>query len=195
MYAREISSQGERILTDQQRRFVQEFTDGASAGNAGKAAAAAGYSAKTAASIGCSLLKVPHVGLAIDAALREALGGPLSVEAVALLRRVIRDEDAPLKLRADVATRIVEYSGIVDRVKVEKARQTGLDASSGAPGRRLGELTRAELEDVVRQGAGILAAAAALPPAGPVIEGVKREGFTKTHSSVDALSNDTNALA
>ena len=156
-------------LTEQMQRFVHLFTRGPDSGNGARCAKAAGYSEKTAPQQACYLLKLPHVAAAIDAALRDEIGGTLTAQAVAVMRRIINDEEAPLKLRGDIASRVVEYSGIVDRVRVEKARQTGLDGA-GAGQKRLGELTREELEAVVRNGAGILAAAAALPPAGPTID-------------------------
>jgi hypothetical protein len=184
-----------RELTEQQARFVQEFISGKSAGNALKSAVAAGYSQRTAGQIACALLKHPGVSAAIDEGLREAIGGALCVQAVALLRRVIGDEAAPLKLRADCAARVVEYSGIVERTKLHKGRETGLDGATGPEGKRLGEMTRGELEGLVRNGAAVLAAAAALPPAsGPVIEG-KTKAFVDTGKPAKAKPNGFQALA
>jgi hypothetical protein len=163
----------ERALTEKQAALVKAYISGETAGHVTKSAIAAGYEKRNAAVVGSVALKLPHVVAAIDAALREEIGGALTVQAVAVIRRIITDEEAPLKLRGDMAARVVEYSGIVERTQLEKARQTGLDAAAGNGQKRLGEMTRAELEAVVRQGAGILAAAAALPPADPVIV----EGF------------------
>lgn len=161
---------GQRELTQQQQRFVQEFTAGKYAGNGQKSAVAAGYSEKTSAQIACALVKHPGVSLAIDEALREAIGTTLSVQAVACIRSIINDDNAPLKLRGEMSAKVLEYSGIVDRTKLERARKTGLDGR-GAGDKRLSEMTREELEALVRGGAEVLQAAAALPPAGTVIEG------------------------
>lgn len=156
-------------LTQQQQRFVSEFTSGKTAGNAQKSAVAAGYSEKTSAQIACALVKHPGVALAIDEALREAIGTVLSVQAVACIRFIINDADAPLKLRGEMSARVLEYSGVLERTKLEKARKTGLDGR-GAGDKRLAEMTRDELEALVRGGAAVLQAAASLP-AGTVIEG------------------------
>lgn len=163
------SEKGARDLTQQQRAFVEAFTNGATAGNGQNSAKAAGYSQKTAASISCALLKLPHVILAIDAALRDAIGTTLTVQAVACLRSIINDANAPLKLRGEMSARVIEFSGIVERTKLEAGRKTGLDGR-GAGDKRLAEMTRSELEALVRGGAAVLAAAASLPP-GEVIEG------------------------
>ena len=182
------------LLSAQQEKFVQEFTNGKFAGNGTRSAIAAGYSAKTAPTIAWTVLHVPHVAQAIDAALREAISGPMAARAVNFLRRVVDDEEAPLKLRADVACRIVEFSGVVQRAQLEKARSTGLDGAASSDGKRLGELTRQELEGLVRNGAALLAAAASLPPAKETLEGSKLETFEQTpgtkqvkHSSFKAL--------
>ena len=167
----EIITRGsERDLTPQQQRFVSEFVGGDTfAGRAEKAAKAAGYGERSARVYACELLKMPHIQCAIDEALREAIGGSLTVQAVTVIRQIIGDENAPLKLRGDMAARVLEFSGLVERTKLAKGRQTGLDGRA-AGDKRLAEMTREELEALVRGGAAVLQAAAALP-AGPVIEG------------------------
>lgn len=91
------------------------------------------------------------------------MGGALTAQAVKVIRAILKDENAPLKLRGDMACKVVEFSGIVERVRIEKAKETGLDGMAAGP-KRLGEMTRPELEAMVRNGAAILQAAAALPP-------------------------------
>jgi phage terminase small subunit len=169
MASSEISLVKTDGLTPQQQRFVAEFTAGKTAGNLTNSAKAAGYSHKAAPSIACSLAKLPHVALAIDAALREAIGTTLTVQAVACIRSIINDTNAPLKLRGEMSARVLEFSGIVERTKLEAARKTGIDGRS-AGDKRLVDMTRSELEALVRNGAAVMSAAAGLP-SGPVIEG------------------------
>jgi len=157
-------------LTEKQAAFVREFVRGEHSGKVKQSTIAAGYSAATAAEIGWRLVRLPHVSAAIDAALREEIGVQLTAQAIGVMREIIGDKAAPLKLRGDIASRIVEYSGIVDRVRIEKARSTGLEASQAPGVKSLGEMTRAELEAVCHQGAAILQAAAALPSPGQTID-------------------------
>jgi phage terminase small subunit len=172
--------EGLRELTDKQARFVKAFTTGPTAGNWSKSVLAAGYETSRPGPIGCALGKLPHVVAAIDAALREEIGATLTVQAIKVIRQIITDETAPLKLRGDMAAKVVEFSGVVSRIHAEKAAQTGLDAAGNAAPKRLGELTRAELEAVVRNGAAILQAAADMPAPGKVIEGQLSPNFAIT---------------
>lgn len=141
-----------RQLNAQQQLFVLHYTttDGV-AGNAAAAARLAGYSEKYAADLGRQLLEKPHVQAAIDAALREAIGTRLTVKAVAVIESIIENKDASLKLRGDMAARVIEFSGLVERTKAQKAREAGLNI-----GKPLTEYTRAELEDLIRKGAEVL---------------------------------------
>ncbi len=157
-------------LTPRQAAFVEALVNGATSGNATKSAIAAGYSENSAAQIGATLTKLPHVSAAVDAALRAAIGTTLTVQAVAVIRQIVNDPDAPLKLRGDMAAKVIEYSGLVERTKAQKAKDTGLGG-----GKTLAECSRTELEEIVRKGAAVLQAAASLPPAGPVIEGVSAQ--------------------
>jgi phage terminase small subunit len=59
-------SSRENALTDRQRRFVEEYLVD---GNAGAAAVRAGYPARTTAASGARLEKLPHVRVAIEAAM------------------------------------------------------------------------------------------------------------------------------
>ena len=98
------------------------------------------------------LLVKPHVVAAIDAALREAIGTRLTVQAVNVIESIIRNPDASLKLRGEMACKVIEYSGIIERTKQHKAQETGLS------GRSLSEMTREELEMIVLRGAEALRA-------------------------------------
>lgn len=142
----------DRELTKQQQAFVLHFTstDGAS-GSPTKAARLAGYSTKYATDIGRQLLAKPHVQAAIDAELREKIATSLTVQAIGVIETIIKDTSASLKLRGDMAVKVIEFSGLVERTKAEKEKQTGL-----AEGKKLTELTREELERVVSQGAEVL---------------------------------------
>lgn len=157
---------GEDGLTPKQAAFVEAFTVGINAGIGTKAAIAAGYSEKSAATIGSLVQKLPHVAAAIDASLREAIGSDLTARSVQLLRTVLDDVTAPLKLRTEVALKLVEGSGLVDRTKASKANETGLGGA-----KPLAEMSREELEAVVKAGAAVLKAAATLPGPGQAIEG------------------------
>lgn len=160
-----------RALTDMQAAFVAAFVSGPeTGGKPTQAAIAAGYSEKTATQIARELLGKPHISAAIDEALRTAIGTELTVEAVAMVRSIMRNEEASLKLRGEMAVRIIEFSGLVERTKAQKAKDTGLGG-----GKTLAECSRDELEDIVRKGAAVLQAAAGLPPSGPVIEGVSAQ--------------------
>lgn len=161
-------------LTEKQAAFVQAFVSGPSAANGTKSAVVAGYSEKSAANLACYLQNLPKVIAAIDATLREAIGTRLTVKAVSVIEDILDNAEASLKLKGEMASRVIEFSGLVQRAQMEKAKQTGLSNAKG-----LGEMTRAELEDVVRKGAGILQAAASLPPAGPLIEGDSTHNSTQ----------------
>jgi phage terminase small subunit len=158
-----------KVLTSKQAAFVKEFTSGPTAGNAAKSIIAAGYETKNAGPMACAICKLPHITAAIDAALRREIAGNLTIAAVRTMAAILGDKNAPLKIKADCAAKVIEFSGVVSRIKIEKANQTGLNVIDTGP-KRLGEMTRVELEDMVRNGAAILHAAAALPPAKPVID-------------------------
>jgi hypothetical protein len=162
----EVAEGGERTLTDKQAAFVAAYTDGETAGNATKSARKAGYSQKTAHGIACALLKLPHVIAAIDATMRETISTRLTVKAVGVFEAILNSADATLKLKGEVASKVIEFSGLVERTKAQKAKDTGLSG-----GKTLAECSRAELEDIVRKGAAVLQAAASLPAGGTVIEG------------------------
>jgi hypothetical protein len=187
------NSDGIEGLTQKQNLFVFEFTSGLDAGNAAKSAQRAGYSAKCSQQIACALVKLPHVAAAVDAALRAAMGGILTAKAVQVIRSILDDKNAPLKLKGEMACKVVEFSGIVERVRIEKGRETGLDAPQAGP-KRLGEMTRDELESMVRNGAALLQAAAALPPAGPILEGRIAENSSNPKPDKPCKANGIKAL-
>jgi phage terminase small subunit len=141
-----------RPLTDQQQTFVLHYTSTpGAAGNAAEAARRAGYSENNPAELGRQLLGKPHVQAAIDAALREAIGTHLTVLAVGVIESILASKDASLKLKGDMAAKVIEFSGLVERAKAEKAKQTGITASKA-----LNEMTREELEGVVARGVEVL---------------------------------------
>jgi phage terminase small subunit len=151
--ADEASETDRDELSDQEREFVERYTsDPKAAGNATKSALAAGYAEGSAYNSGCRLMKRPRVRDAIDAALRSSLNGKLAVKAVSVLAAVLEDESANQKLRAEVAMKVVEYSGVIQRAQLEKAKETGLSS-----GKRLGEMSRDELAAIVAAGAALVA--------------------------------------
>lgn len=156
---------GEDGLTARQRAFVQAFVFGKAAGNISAAARAAGYSGKSAPQIGAASMKLPAVSAAIDAELRLALSSRLSARAIGFLSSVLDDADASDKLKADVSLKLVEFSGLAARAVKEKGKETGLEG-----GQRLQDMSRADLEALVRNGAAVLKAAAALPSESSVID-------------------------
>lgn len=153
-----------RGLTEKQAAFVAAYVDGPTAGNAKKSALAAGYSEISAGPQGCMLLKLPHVAQAIEAALREAIGTTLVVQAVDCIRTIINDPNAPQKLRGQLAAKVVEFSGLADRVQDEKAKQTGLG------GRKMTEIPIEDLERFAAAGIAMLEQRAA---GAKLIEGTK----------------------
>src|SRR5262245_37613497 len=91
-----------RRLTDLQTRFVYAFTNVEGCiGNASAAARHAGYSEESSRVVGYQLLHKPHVLAAIDRANRELIGGELASKAVRVLKQIIDDEKAPMKLRLE----------------------------------------------------------------------------------------------
>lgn len=141
-------------FTDKQWHFVLSMTEGQTAGNGAQSAYAAGYGEKNGGTIAAALLRLPHISKAIDAQLRAAIGGPLAAQSIQFLRRVLGDENANPKLRADIALKLVEFSGAVDRTKAEKTKETGLGSD-----KPMGEMSRADLERLVQAGAVVLAEA------------------------------------
>ncbi len=155
-----------RPLNEKQAKFVYCLTSGGeTGGDVAKSAAAAGYAKKHAGEIGRQLLEKPHVLAAVDIALREAIGARLTIKAVRTIERILDSTTATEKLKGEMAVRVIEFSGLADRTKHQKTNETGLG------GKTLAECSRAQLEDIVRKGAAVLQAAAALPPAGQTIEG------------------------
>ena len=101
-----------RDLTEQQSEFVIAFTSTPGAiGNASEAARRARYSEKSARDIGQQLLAKPHVRAAIEEANRAQISGSLASKAVDVLRSIIEDEAAPLKIRLDAAKTVLDRSG------------------------------------------------------------------------------------
>lgn len=101
-----------RDLTPQQTEFVVHYTSTLEAiGNAAEAARRAGYSEASAREIGRQLLDKPHVRAAVDEANRRAVSGRLTTKAVALLERVLGDDNEPTKVRVDAAKAVLDRAG------------------------------------------------------------------------------------
>jgi phage terminase small subunit len=133
-----------------QQRFVDCYLTGdQTMGKPAKAAIAAGYAPKNADQLAHQLLQKPHVLVAIDKALRDAIGTRLTVKAVAVIENIIENPEASLKLRGDMAAKVIEFSGLIERTKAAKAKETGFD-------KPIAEMTRAELEAVVARGVDVL---------------------------------------
>lgn len=149
-----------RELTVQQKAFVFHYTSGVDcAGNGSEAARRAGYSHASAGTIATILTRTPHIIAAIEEEARGAIGSRLCVKSVALLEWIVDSPDVSLKLRAQVAMKAVEFSGIIERMKTEKANNTN--------GKSLSEMTRDELMETVAKAKAVMSA----PIPGPVIEG------------------------
>ena len=144
-----------RELTDQQRRFVIEFTSGTGAiGNASEAARRAGYSEKTAAEQGRQLLHKPHVMAAIDEANRSLIDGSLTTLALEVIREILEDENAHPKLRLDAAKTALDRAGYIAPKAAEAPEKLE---------KPLNEMSVEELEEFIRQRRALLAAEAPLP--------------------------------
>lgn len=181
-----IVDDGELCVSDgadlnvREAAFVKAFTEGETAGDQTKSYVVAGYSPNSAATGASRLARSPKILAAIDAAIRDRITGTLTVKAVRLAEKVLNDEDAPLKLRADMARSVVEWSGVVQRAQQEKAANTGLDGT-----KPLAQMNRADLEALVRNGADLLKAAASLPGPGQVIEGGSENNSAHTETPPD----------
>lgn len=141
-----------RPLTKQQAAFVLHYTsDPGAIGNAAESARRAGYSEKSARELGRQLLDKPHVRLAVDEANRQSISGRIATKAVALLEQVIDDTSAPIKVRVEAAKSILDRAGYTNAGPQDKSMQH-------AAGKPLAEMTRAELEEVVRSSAAVLEA-------------------------------------
>ncbi|MBL26157.1 MAG: hypothetical protein CMM50_01205 [Rhodospirillaceae bacterium] len=135
-----------RNLTEQQARFVVAFTSEPGAiGNASAAARVAGYSDKSAAEIGRQLLEKPHVCTAIEEANRAQVSGTLATKAIDVLRQVIDDPDANLRIRVDAAKTILDRGGFA------AAKAEAPDASR-SPEKAPSEMTLEELEAYIQDG-------------------------------------------
>lgn len=132
----------DRELTEQQKRFVIAFASEAGAiGNASEAARRAGYSERSAGEIGRQLLEKDHIRTAIDAENRRQISGTLATKAVAVLERILDDEQAPLRTRLDAAKTILDRGGII--------APRSPDPMASEP-KRLEAMTPGELEAFIR---------------------------------------------
>jgi len=146
-----------RELTDMQQAFVLAITsDPRCIGKPEEAAIAAGFSEKTARVQAQQLLTKPHVAAAITKANQEQISGPLASKAVALLGRLIDDEQAPKSVRLEAAKTILDRAGHVSaRTPVALADMSPKDIKDMSPDQLAGVLSqasaaRAELERKLR---------------------------------------------
>ena len=139
----QVEEESMRELTDQQQRFVIEFTSGNGAiGNASEAARRAGYSEKTAAEQGRQLLNKPHVVAAIEEANRGLINGSLTTLALDVIQKILEDEDANPRLRLDAAKTALDRAGYIAPKAPEAPERLE---------KPLSELSVQELEDFIRQ--------------------------------------------
>jgi hypothetical protein len=138
---------GSRSLTEQQEAFVLHYTSTPGAiGNGAEAARRAGYSERSAAELARQLLDKPHVREAVSTANRMAISGRLASKSVALLERVLDDEDAPLRTRVEAAKTVLDRAGLVAALVCDEAPAQ----------KSLSEMTREELEAVVAESAAVI---------------------------------------
>jgi phage terminase small subunit len=134
----------DRKLTKQQEAFVLHFTSSPGAiGNATESARRAGYSEQSANELGYQLLQKPHVRNAILEANRRSISGPLATKAVDLLERVLDDEEAPIKVRVEAAKTVLDRAGVTSTIAER-------DDAQDRTAKSMSEMTREELEEVVR---------------------------------------------
>jgi phage terminase small subunit len=142
-----------RALTEQQARFVAEFTSGKGAvGNRAEAARRAGYSPASASELGRQLLEKDHVRAAVDQALRDQIGADLAAQAIAVLREILEDEKAHPRLRLEASKTILDRAGMI-APKAEEPQRPGARKS-------LAEMSMEELNEFVRRGEEAMARAA-----------------------------------
>jgi len=135
-----------RALTSQQEAFVLHYTSTPGAiGNGAEAARRAGYSERSAAELARQLLDKPHVRDAVSFANRMAISGRLASKSVALLEQVLDDDQAPLRVKVEAAKTVLDRAGITCTIAER-------DDAEDRVMKSMSELTREELEEIVRAG-------------------------------------------
>jgi hypothetical protein len=133
-------------LTEMQAKFVLMITsDPTCIGKPKEAAIAAGYSPETAHIQCYQLLSKHHVQDAIRQANAEQISGPLASKAVAFIRRILDDEEAPKGVRLDAAKTVLDRAGHV------AARTPTLPGDLSK--KPLSEMTAGELAKLTNQAA------------------------------------------
>lgn len=98
-------------LLTQQQAFAEAYVLGN--GNATQAAIQAGYSPVSARQTASRLLHTPHVQNAIQREQAVTLQGRLASKALAVLEKVLDDENAPPGVRVDAAKTVLDRAGMV----------------------------------------------------------------------------------
>lgn len=131
-------------LTEKQSAFVQAFVRiGCGHADASRAAEAAGYAKGGEADAARRLLQMTHV----RAAIRREQAGKLSTlanEAIDVLGAIMRDGDAPAKVRVECAKAVLDRAGFAP-VKAQS------DIRSHDDDKQVSEMTREELRAILEQ--------------------------------------------
>lgn len=139
-----------RELNAQQEAFVLHYTSTPGAiGNGAEAARRAGYSERSAAELARQLLDKPHVREAVSTANRMAISGRLASKSVALLEQVLDDAQAPLRVKVEAAKTVLDRAGITCTIAER-------DDAEDRVTRSMSEMTREELEEIVRAGKAVI---------------------------------------
>lgn len=126
-------------LTDRQTAYVKAYVR--NGGNADGAAREAGYANPHCS--GWQVLQLPHVREAIHDEQSRKLRGLASL-ALGTLEDILRDEDAPLRVKADVAIKVLDRAGHVAPKPAEVVENPEKKPMS--------EWSVEELEDFIRRG-------------------------------------------
>ena len=131
-------------LTAKRVEFVRQFVAlGCSGQDAHRAAEAAGYAPASVWTVARDLLQTP----AIRAAIRREQSGKLATlanEAIEVVGAIMRDEDAPAKVRLEAA------KCVLDRAGFAAAKAIG-DAGTHDKDKPVSEMTREELRAILDQ--------------------------------------------
>lgn len=97
-------------INDQQLAFAEHYVLGN--GNATRAAIAAGYAEASARQTASRLLGLSYVQDAIRRAHTRTLQGRLASKAIAVLERILDDDEAPAGVRVDAAKTVLDRAGL-----------------------------------------------------------------------------------
>lgn len=133
-------------LTDKQEAFTEHYVQNGGIGT--EAAKAAGYGGRHAV-VACELLKIPKVRARIQELVQIKLETKGAVVGYGVLMEIAQDPGAPPGVRRHCARDLLELAGFY--------KDKGADPRN--PMKSLSEMTREELDEVVKQGAAVLQAA------------------------------------